>query len=700
MGISAEVALAAANSYTEETVMGAGAIKGKNCIISSITEITGGHRVTFQWTLDNGTVQTDTMDVMDGAGEEWQYTTMPAANADNLNKVIQYIGASCGDLIKGHFYLCVSDGASTPTYSWVDIFSEKTINLHTHTVSSDVNLSTSKVWVPVNSYVPANTSATIKVYPVKNKSFKFMLLSKNSDTSYTIISETDTTADADGTPVIFAIPRHPENVYIGFKANDAGAMKYNSASGNNNKESMASANYDSFVDGTSNSFAINSSTLDFSYDIYIEKSGRVGNVYYPYVVDYTGKGDFTTINEAVRCTRDGDIIYIRKGTYDESVDVRNHPRHFIGESKENTFWVSSSEDYGDCPLNMNDGIVENLTIIAGYGLTPSYEHQRTAYAIHADQKQTTSNAVLEVYNCNLISNVSAAMGIGVRFNQTILIKDCYLESNAEKTWSSGLNDFFNQGAAFIHNDAETHEESSAFLSIENCELKGVKNALALNTTNSGTSLTVRFIKNTLWSSDNGKTNAINIMTAPTGDHFVGDAIDLDEISFGNNIDTINPTLDYSDFTNKPSINGVTLSGNKTTSDLAISYNDLSNKPTLLTGYSTSEQDTGLTWIDGKKIYQKTISDTLPAAPSGSATFSAKSYDIGAATDSVWITEFVARDATAYLMTPYFTNDLSKFLKAYACSNTHSSTPNKVLVNCNNWYGNDCYITVRYTKSTT
>ena len=58
--------LGAARAYTDETVVGGGAIKGKNCVITSIAEITGGHRVTFQWTLDNGTVQTNTMDVMDG----------------------------------------------------------------------------------------------------------------------------------------------------------------------------------------------------------------------------------------------------------------------------------------------------------------------------------------------------------------------------------------------------------------------------------------------------------------------------------------------------------------------------------------------------------------------------------------------------------------------------------------------------------
>ena len=50
----------------KKTLEGGGAIKGKNCTIQSIGDIEGGHRVTFKWTLDDGTVQTNYIDVLDG----------------------------------------------------------------------------------------------------------------------------------------------------------------------------------------------------------------------------------------------------------------------------------------------------------------------------------------------------------------------------------------------------------------------------------------------------------------------------------------------------------------------------------------------------------------------------------------------------------------------------------------------------------
>lgn len=61
---------ALAKKYTDESLLGGGAVAGKNCIIEDITDITGGQRITFKYTLDDGTVKTRTMDVMNGVDGE------------------------------------------------------------------------------------------------------------------------------------------------------------------------------------------------------------------------------------------------------------------------------------------------------------------------------------------------------------------------------------------------------------------------------------------------------------------------------------------------------------------------------------------------------------------------------------------------------------------------------------------------------
>jgi hypothetical protein len=60
------VTYAKSKNYTDETVLGGGAIKGKNLVVTSIEAITDGVRINVQWTLDDGTVLTDYVDLFDG----------------------------------------------------------------------------------------------------------------------------------------------------------------------------------------------------------------------------------------------------------------------------------------------------------------------------------------------------------------------------------------------------------------------------------------------------------------------------------------------------------------------------------------------------------------------------------------------------------------------------------------------------------
>lgn len=58
--------LGSSKTYTRESLLGGGAVVGKNVTISSITPIDDGNKVTFSYTLDDGTVKTSSMNVMDG----------------------------------------------------------------------------------------------------------------------------------------------------------------------------------------------------------------------------------------------------------------------------------------------------------------------------------------------------------------------------------------------------------------------------------------------------------------------------------------------------------------------------------------------------------------------------------------------------------------------------------------------------------
>lgn len=69
-------ALAASRKYTEETVIGLGALKGAPCTIKQIEELkdTEGNvianKITFEWTATDGTVKTDSIVVKNGTGED------------------------------------------------------------------------------------------------------------------------------------------------------------------------------------------------------------------------------------------------------------------------------------------------------------------------------------------------------------------------------------------------------------------------------------------------------------------------------------------------------------------------------------------------------------------------------------------------------------------------------------------------------
>lgn len=66
MSLRGEDALILAQDYVDETLKGAGALKGAPCTIKSTTKVSDGTNITFEWTGTSGTTQTSTIKVMDG----------------------------------------------------------------------------------------------------------------------------------------------------------------------------------------------------------------------------------------------------------------------------------------------------------------------------------------------------------------------------------------------------------------------------------------------------------------------------------------------------------------------------------------------------------------------------------------------------------------------------------------------------------
>lgn len=79
----------------------------------------------------------------------------------------------------------------------------------------------------------------------------------------------------------------------------------------------------------------------------------------------------------------------------------------------------------------------------------------------------------------------------------------------------------------------------------------------------------------------GALNEVYISSGATNDYTnLNNKPSINSVTLSGNKTTVDLGISYGDISSKPSINSVTLSGNKTTSDLGISYSDVSNKPKI------------------------------------------------------------------------------------------------------------------------
>lgn len=109
---------AMSKGYTDISVEGAGAIKGRNCQIQSIEDIEGGHRITFAWYNESEVLLTDTLDVMNGApgqkgdpGEQGE----PGEKGDTGNGIVSITKTGTQGLVDTYTILYTNGDTDTFT---------------------------------------------------------------------------------------------------------------------------------------------------------------------------------------------------------------------------------------------------------------------------------------------------------------------------------------------------------------------------------------------------------------------------------------------------------------------------------------------------------------------------------------------------------------------------------------------------------
>lgn len=257
-------------------------------------------------------------------------------------------------------------------------------------------------------------------------------------------------------------------------------------------------------------------------------------------------GDYTTIAEAVNGTNNGDTILIYPGVYEEAVEMFGKERHLVGVCKDTCILTNGTGNYDTPPLEANIGSVSNLTIIAdNYAPTtpdPSINNNNAAYGIHIEYANSTPYT-FAVRNCKILAKWSAGIGLGLRYNQTVIIEDSELISESVSLWSEWSQVRVEMGGLFFHNDASSNTSGTGKLIVSNTRLTGKKAALVMESVeNKPGTVDAEFIGCTLKSVDYGVTSSVIYRwpgtTTPSG-KLCGSKIVLVESSHGNNNTELN-----------------------------------------------------------------------------------------------------------------------------------------------------------------
>ena len=199
-----------------------------------------------------------------------------------------------------------------------------------------------------------------------------------------------------------------------------------------------------------------------------------------YTVSPSGRADFHTIQEGVDRVPDGATLLIKKGTYNEKVQIQNKTVNIVGESRDDCILQFQNDRYFDAPLVIAGGKVENLTI---YGYTTheggwlsryvsvdedyincfETDLERRAsvfegYTVHIEQNYLAGRT-LEFKNCEIVSENSHCVGAGLRAGCHLIFNGCTFKAYS-----------LYGGNLFVHDDSYGTKVEECDVTLKDCEL--------------------------------------------------------------------------------------------------------------------------------------------------------------------------------------------------------------------------------------
>ena len=175
-------------------------------------------------------------------------------------------------------------------------------------------------------------------------------------------------------------------------------------------------------------------------------------------VDASGKGDFTSITQAMEASDKKVIkIFLMNGSYHECLDFTSYDDvTIIGESK-NAIIYNDGGKYKYSTITLNQKFyLFNLTIKAFYNstFTPTYdssdvENTFPSYALHIDKLQNDGGYTGIVENCVIQSSSGACVGSGTQQNSNLKFIDCEINRDSPTSYLSYSPHY--DSALLIHN---------------------------------------------------------------------------------------------------------------------------------------------------------------------------------------------------------------------------------------------------------